>query len=522
LKSVVIVGGGTAGWLSAAVLAARFEGADSSGSEQGNGVMISVVESPEVATVGVGEGTWPSMRNTLKSIGVSESEFIRFCNVSLKQGTRFNGWSQGGDEYYYHPFSLPAGFGEINLAEHWQADHRDLSFCDAVSPQGKVCDAGLSAKNIAVPEYAFNLNYGYHLDAGKFAEFLKQHCCAALGVVHISDHVTGVVNDEDGYIDYLETKKNEKISADIFVDCTGFSARLIGQHLSEPLLDLSNTLFNDRALAVQIPYSLNGAQSIASTTHSTAQDNGWVWDIGLKSRRGVGLVYSSLHSTDDEAGETLKRYLRATAQDIDASDLEPRILKFQPGYRRRVWRKNCVAIGLSAGFVEPLEASALVLVETVAKALADHLPRDRDDMKVRASQVNQKLEYHWQQIVDFLKLHYVLSERTGTYWDAHRRTDSIPESLQRSMLSWRCRAPWHLDAPRVDELFSSASFQYVLYGMGWQTIPNSVQRRDSQVQLGLANQHFNQVMSQTNHYLKALPLNRQLCAKIDKFGFQKI
>ena len=179
-QTIVIVGGGSAGWLTAGIIAAKH----SAPVEGGPGTRIVLLESPDVANLGVGEGTWPTMRDTLRRIGISEGDFLRSCDASFKQGSQFIGWHRGQAESYYHPFSAPSGYPNLNLAAHWQDSHSDISFGDAVCPQGRVCDHGLAPKQPQTPEYAFSLNYGYHLNAGKFVELLHRHCVDKLGVEH--------------------------------------------------------------------------------------------------------------------------------------------------------------------------------------------------------------------------------------------------------------------------------------------------------------------------------------------------
>ena len=286
MRKVVIVGGGSAGWLTANILAARFQTGNS-------GIGITLVESPNVPTVGVGEGTWPSMRTTLKNIGIDEADFIRQCDASMKQGTWFKDWLNIGDEPYYHPFSLPEGFDTVNLAEYWlNGEAGNLSFAQAVTPQYSVCELGRAPKQIGVPGYAYTVNYGYHLDAGKFAALLTENAVSRLGVTHIEADVTAVHCDDDGYISAVKTEQAGDIEGDLFIDCTGFKSMLLGEHYGVSLKSQRPYLFNNAALAVQVPYD-NDDAPIAATTHSTAQRNGWVWDIGLQHRRGVGHVFST-------------------------------------------------------------------------------------------------------------------------------------------------------------------------------------------------------------------------------------
>lgn len=510
------MGGGTAGWLTAGVLASHYK------TDAENGLEVVLVESPDVATIGVGEGTWPSMRTTLQRMGVSETDFIRECDVSLKQGSRFDNWVTGQSDYYYHPFSLPQGYGDFNLVRHWQMVRDRISFADAVSQQSQICDRGLAAKTISTPEYAFNVNYGYHLDAGKFAGFLQRHCVEKLGVQHILDHVTEVNSRPNGDIESLSTKDKGIIHGDLFVDCTGFASVLIGQHYDVPFKSVRDILFNDSALVVQVPYK-NPNDPLASHTLSTAQSAGWIWNIGLPTRRGIGHVYSGKYISDEYAERELRNYLEPIVGRRKAEELSVRKISINPGHRQEFWHRNCVAVGLSAGFVEPLEASALVLVELSAKMIAEQLPANRDVMALTAKRFNEKFNYHWKQIINFLKLHYVLNQQDDNgYWQANRQLESVPESLQASLNLWRHQPPWLQDAPQFDEMFPSASFQFVLYGMGFITKGNSVPLRSATDDLTKANKLFAENLQKTDKLQSVLPSNRELLNKISEFGFPKI
>jgi tryptophan halogenase len=289
VRKIVVVGGGTAGWLTAAIIAARHK------SRMPAGFSVTLVESPNTPIIGVGEGTWPTLRATLSRIGVSETDFFRECEAAFKQGARFVGWSTGApDDAYYHPLMLPQSFSELNLVPYWLAGGGGTSFCDAVCPQGKLCDAGLAPKTIATAEYEALANYAYHLDAGKFAPFLQRHCTEKLGVRHVLADVQHATFTEDGDIRSIVTEQAGEIEGDLFVDCSGFRALLIGKEMGVEFKDCSDILFCDTAIAVQVPYE-DPSAPIASQTISTAQSAGWIWDIGLPSRRGVGHVYSSRH-----------------------------------------------------------------------------------------------------------------------------------------------------------------------------------------------------------------------------------
>lgn len=515
IKALVIVGGGSAGWLTAGVVAAELR-------RRGSPVSVTLVESPTRPPIGVGEGTWPTMRRSLSRMGISETVFLRDCDASFKQGTAFIDWQRGGGERYYHPFSPPRGFPEFNLASHWQAHRGEIAFAAAVSAQGMLCDRHVAPKQIVTPEYAGNVNYGYHLDAGKFADLLCRHCTQTLGVRHLMEDVTAINRDDAGYLTSLRTASGAEIPGDLFVDCTGMRALLIGETLGVGFRDVSGVLFNDRALAVQLPRS-DAAEAIASATRSSARAAGWIWDIALPSRRGIGYTYSSAHSSDAEAEATLREYLSNTAGPERAASLEPRRIAFRPGYREQFWHRNCVAIGLSAGFVEPLEASALVMIELSAKMLGELMPPDRAVMDIVAKRFNRKFRDHWERILEFLKLHYVLSERDDAdYWQDHRDPNSVPETLRDSLTLWQHHCPWHGDQGQADELFSTASYQYVLYGMGFRSAGSTAQQRAADAEQQRAGSLFAENQREIQRLLAALPTNRVLIDKIHEHGLSRV
>jgi len=510
VKNIVIVGGGTAGWLTAGVIAAKHRG------RMPAGFSVTLVESPNVPIIGVGEGTWPTLRTTLAKIGVSETDFFRECDAAFKQGAKFARWTTGAaDDAYYHPLMLPQGFHQLNLVPHWLAAGGDRSFCDTVTPQGRLCDDGLAPKTIATPEYDAVANYAYHLDAGKFAPFLQRHCCEKLGVRHVLADVRRVVLAEDGDIRCIETEQAGEIAGDLFVDCTGFRSLLLGEALGVPFKDCGDTLFCDTALAVQVPYE-NEDSPIASHTISTAQSAGWIWDIGLPTRRGTGHVFSSRHISDDEAERELRAYLGPAGQDLPV-----RKIKIRSGHRETFWKRNCVAVGLAAGFLEPLEASAIVLIELSAKLIAEQMPRCREVMDMVASRFNATTLYRWGRIIDFLKLHYVLTQRTDSaFWRDNLLPETIPERLQELMLLWKYQSPWfHDEFDRVEEVFPPASYQYVLYGMGFRT---DVEPEAVSDDVRLAERAVRENMVQTERLRMALPRHRELIRKIQQHGLQPV
>ncbi|WDD97554.1 tryptophan halogenase family protein [Thalassomonas actiniarum] len=509
IRDLVIVGGGTAGWLMASRLAAKYQ------TSPDCPVKITLVESPSVKPVGVGEGTWPGMRSTLKAIGLSESDFMRECDASFKQGSKFNGWRSGNmDDSYYHPFTLPLGYDDLDMMHFVQHSPRQGSFAKAVCPQVEICQQGLAPKQITTPEYAGVVNYGYHLNAGKFAALLKRHCLEKFNVSHVLDEVVKVNGAANGDIASVSTENHGDICGDFFIDCTGFACLLLGGFYQVPFIGQRHILFADTALAVQIPYPAADSP-IACVTQSTATAAGWIWDIGLTNRRGIGHVYSSDYCSEVQAEQELAAYLGH-----DFKGVEIKKIPIKPGYRSHAWEKNCLAVGLSAGFLEPLEASAIVQVELAADWLCLQLPANRSGMDVIAKRYNQEFSYRWQRIIDFLKLHYVLSQRRDTdFWLDNRHRDSIPDSLQELLSLWSCHYPTKNEFPRHHEIFSLYSYQYILAGMDYRS---EAAYALTALEEDVARQHIMKGEQLKAQYLQHLPGHRELLEKIARYGFKGV
>ncbi|MDF2178785.1 tryptophan 7-halogenase [Aliiglaciecola sp. CAU 1673] len=511
---IVVLGGGSAGWLTASLLAA-----DHGATEKGP-LRVTLIESPDIATIGVGEGTWPSMRGTLSRIGISESDLFRYCDASFKQGSLFRQWVTGQNiDQYYHPFTAPMGQQDFDLTPHWQPFANAHAFAPSLCAQPAVCDKYLAPKQIATPEYAFVLNYGYHLDAKKFADLLQQHATKNLGVKHIRDHVEAIKGEQNSPVEALYTKGHGAIEADLFIDCSGFNSVLIGKHYQVPMVPMQQFLFNDRALAAQLPHKDENAP-LASCTVSTAHEAGWVWDIALPTRRGIGLVYSSNHQSADQAETCLRQYLAKASDKETADNLNIRQIPINSGYRQIFWQHNAVAVGLSGGFIEPLEASALVLIEMSARFISDNLPSHPSLMAPVAKAFNARFTHHWQQITDFLKLHYVLSKRDEPYWQDNRVISGMPESLKDRLTFWQHQVPSPYHISLAEELFPAASYQYVYYGMGGHTqhLASSKFHRQQE----RARQLLNENARRTAQLVQALPTNRALIQQIQKQGLPRL
>ncbi|WP_197085490.1 tryptophan halogenase family protein [Cellvibrio sp. pealriver] len=513
VEQIIIVGGGTAGWLSAGLLAAEFK-------KNNSPIKVALIESPDVSTIGVGEGTWPSMRVTLRTIGISETDLVRECFASFKQGSKFVGWRTGApNDFYYHPFSMPVGNSLRDSVAMWKTFFPHKRYDEITNIQSRICEEGLAPKQLSTPEYAGVLNYGYHLDAGKFAELLKSHCINNLGVTYIRDHVIAINSSDNGDVASLNTQHHGAISGDLFIDCSGTHCLLIGEHFNIPFIDARAYSMNDRALAVQVPYATADAP-VASATIATAHTTGWTWDIGLSSRRGIGYVYSSSHASDEQAGDSLVAYLRQTIDESAIRSLNFRTLSIKPGYREKFWHRNCVAVGMAAGFIEPLEASALALVELSVSMIRDELPQSAVAMDIVARRFNQVFTYRWQRIIEFLKLHYVLSERRDSeYWQDAVNPAAIPDGLKELLELWRRRIPYERDLLHTEEIFPAASYLYVLYGMGFSTELST--KGSALSELEKSKLLFDDDYKKFDRYAVAVTSTRKLLSSIMQSGLKK-
>jgi 2-polyprenyl-6-methoxyphenol hydroxylase-like FAD-dependent oxidoreductase len=452
-QRIVIVGGGTAGWLTAAIVAAKHNV-----SVGECGLDITLIESSDIPTVGVGEGTWPTMRNTLKDIGLSEKEVFRRCSAAFKQGGKFVNWVKKEGDAYYHPFTVPLGYGRVEMAPYVE---NISDFANATNFQQHVCEQNMAPRTLNEQEYSSaQSNYAYHLDAGAFADLLREFSKEKLGVTHKIATVEHVNATSHEHIQSITLNDGSVVEADLFVDCSGFRSLLLGEALKEPVISTDDVLFNNSALALHVPY--NSDFEIKPYTQATAQEAGWIWDIGLSSRRGVGHVYSTDFTTDERAEEILRQYVGD-----EKGELNARVIRFNSGYKKHIWKGNCIAVGLAAGFVEPLEATALMLIEISARYIAEQMPLPSVAMPIVSQRFNQQMQYRWQRIIDFLKLHYIFNQRSEPYWVANREESTIPESLKQDLEIWKYRGPQIADFSAAIELFPAASYQYVLYGMGF-------------------------------------------------------
>lgn len=509
-KRVIIVGGGTAGWITAAYLAKIL----SHGLPEG--LAITLVEAPDIGIIGVGEGTFPSIRKTFSRIRLDEDSLVREASATFKQGIRFVNWrgtpNGHGEDAYFHPFQISAQHTDFDLLPYWLLGVAGNASWESVSSvQQRVADARRAPKLISHAGHSGPMNYAYHFDAVELARLLRRQALS-FGVSHIEDVVENVVVGENGFIERLATRAHGDVTADLYIDCTGFRAQLIGQALGVPFQSFRSQIFANRAVALQVPYD-RPDQAIESQTISTAQECGWTWDIGLTGRRGIGYVYSSDHTSDARAEQVLRDYVGPAAQGCDV-----RFLNFEAGSRKTHWKNNCVAVGLSAGFIEPLEATGIGFAEIAALILSNLFPWE-NNYETCAEQFNGYMTRRYDHVVDFIKLHYCLTKRTDTdFWRDNIRPETISDGLKTRLERWRYRPPSFLDMDPNHDIFTEANWQYVLYGMGYRT--------DISAQAGVyryydeARAQFAEIRRQGDYALSTLPMHRDLIEQVRRHGFQ--
>ena len=344
IERVTIVGGGTAGWLTALIINYAFNR-----NPRERRIAIALIESPNVPTVGVGESTIQNLKATLKTLEIDEAEFIRRTNGSFKLGVHFTDWSRskgGASSKFFHPLDNPAGCGGLQPAYHFRKFGPrwiGTSYGENVLPNAAVIAAGKGPRFVNRGNYEWDINYAYHIDAGLLADFMRE-LAVARGVEHIRDDVVDVLFTESGAISALQLEQRGRYPVEFVIDCTGFKSLIWGRMGAEPFISINDRLLNDRAIPVQLPH--RDPSKVEPCTRATALGAGWVWRVPLYSRVGTGYVYSSAFRSDDQAQAEFLAHIRATGDlPADAPDPQMRVIKMRIGYTRQPWIRNCVAIG---------------------------------------------------------------------------------------------------------------------------------------------------------------------------------
>ncbi len=425
MKEVVIVGGGTGGWLSALHIKTAL----------GGHANVTLIESEDIPTIGVGEGTIPLLRQHFLSARIDEDECVRHCGATYKNGIRFVGWCGGdGPGEYFHPFfsgkpndiTNPVWSPHLWLRQFLHNTPNLPSLAKASWPettlieQKKAPIAFQNGKRIESPI----VNYALHIDAAKLGLFLRD-IAKKRGVRHVTDTVLGLNRADAGTITSVKTANHGHVGGQFFVDCTGFHRLLIGQ-MTDDFVDYRQCLLNDRAVTARIPNPHGRPTGIESATTSTARKYGWIWQVPLYDRLGVGYVYSSQFVSDEEAERELVEFLGADPPQTTR-------IKFRTGHYRQAWVKNCVAIGLSGGFIEPLEATGIGLISYSLFRLLELWPSATFPACFR-DRFNDLMNNSYQWIRDFIVMHYCLSQRDDTpYWLAVRSEEAVPDSVRETL-----------------------------------------------------------------------------------------
>ncbi|MET0236201.1 MAG: tryptophan halogenase family protein [Kibdelosporangium sp.] len=468
LKSVVVVGGGTAGWMTAAYLKAAFS----------DRLDVTLVESGNVGTVGVGEATFSDIRHYFEFLGLAERDWMPACNATYKLAVRFENWRKPG-HHFYHPFEQMPTVDGFPLSDWWLSQgpgdrfdkdcfvmasvidaERSPRFLDGRLADEHYVESEIDAVRTTMSDHQGKTQfpYAYHFEAALLSKYLSRYS-TMLGARHIVDDVVDVALDERGWIDHVRTREHGKITGDLFIDCTGFRGLLINQALGEPFESYQDTLPNDSAVALQVPTDMS-KRGIRPCTTATAQDAGWIWTIPLYGRIGTGYVYSKDYCTPDEAERTLREFVGPEAEDATANHIKMRI-----GRTRNSWVNNCVAIGLSSGFVEPLESTGIFFIHHAVEQLVKHFPDATWNPRTRSG-FNTAIGNVMDGVREFLVLHYVGAARADNQYWRDTKTRKVPDALAERIEQWRFKIPDSESVFPYYHGFPPYSYMCVLLGGG--------------------------------------------------------
>ncbi|MGH3829812.1 MAG: tryptophan halogenase family protein [Pseudonocardiaceae bacterium] len=467
-RKIVIVGGGTAGWMTASYLRAAFQ----------DRVEVTLVESARVGTIGVGEATFSTVRHFFDYLGLREPEWMPGCNATYKLGIRFENWRAPG-HHFYHPFERSRVVDGFPITEWWlhegASDRFDrdcfliAAMCDAQrSPRyldGRLFEQDIEQSRTVyrttLAEQNTQFPYAYHFDAALLADFLAGYATAR-GVRRVVDDVVHVAVDSRGWIEHVRTRETGEFDADLFVDCTGFRGLLINQALGEPFVSYQDTLPNNRAVALRIPVDM-ADNGLRPYTTATAMDAGWIWTIPLYGRNGTGYVYADDYCSPEQAEQTLRRFVGPAAADLDANHIRMRI-----GRSRRSWVNNCVAVGLSSGFVEPLESTGIFFIQHAVEQLIKHFPGP-DWNPALSDSYNRVTAQCMDGVCEFLCLHYRGAARADNDYWRDTKTRKVPDTLLDRIERWQVKLP---DSESVFEHYHGfEAYSYVCMVLGLGGIP---------------------------------------------------
>nr|6UL2_A Chain A, Tryptophan 6-halogenase [uncultured bacterium]6UL2_B Chain B, Tryptophan 6-halogenase [uncultured bacterium]6UL2_C Chain C, Tryptophan 6-halogenase [uncultured bacterium]6UL2_D Chain D, Tryptophan 6-halogenase [uncultured bacterium]8TTI_A Chain A, Tryptophan 6-halogenase [uncultured bacterium]8TTI_B Chain B, Tryptophan 6-halogenase [uncultured bacterium]8TTI_C Chain C, Tryptophan 6-halogenase [uncultured bacterium]8TTI_D Chain D, Tryptophan 6-halogenase [uncultured bacterium]8TT len=446
INRIVILGGGTAGWMTASYLAKAL----------GDTVTITLLEAPAIGRIGVGEATVPNLQRVFFDfLGLREEEWMPECNAAFKTAVKFINWRtpgpgeakartiDGRPDHFYHPFGLLPEHGQVPLSHYW-AYNRAAGTTD--EPFDYACFAETAAMDaVRAPKWLDGrpaTRYAWHFDAHLVAEFLRRHATERLNVEHVQGEMQQVLRDERGFITALRTVEGRDLEGDLFIDCSGFRGLLINKAMEEPFIDMNDQLLCNRAVATAIKHD-DDAHGVEPYTSAIAMRSGWSWKIPMLGRFGTGYVYSSRFAEKDEA--TLD-FCRMWGLDPENTPLNQ--VAFRVGRNRRAWVKNCVSIGLASCFLEPLESTGIYFITAAIYQLTQHFP-DRTFALALSDAFNHEIEAMFDDTRDFIQAHFYVSPRTDTpFWKANKDLH-LPEQMREKIAMYKAGLP--INAPVTDE-----------------------------------------------------------------------
>jgi hypothetical protein len=514
IQRVVILGGGTAGWMTASYLSKALQGS----------VHITLMEARTIPRIGVGEASVPNLQRAFFDyLGIPEDEWMRGCNAAFKTAIKFVNWQapaeNGKSNHFYHPFGLLPNCEDVPLSHYWllrrnAGDSEPYDYACFKEPP--VMDAKLSPRHL---DGRRAVNYAWHFDAHLVAEFLRKFSVDTQGVHHIIDELEGVTKDADGFITAIKSKGGLTIEGDLFIDCSGFRSLLMNEAMEEPFLDMSDYLMCDSAVAAAVPHD-DEKNGIEPYTSSIAMKSGWTWKIPMLGRFGTGYVYSSRHATQDEAARDF-----CALWDLDPEKTPLNKIRFRVGRNRRAWVKNVVSIGLSSCFLEPLESTGIYFIYASNFFLAKHFPDKRFD-PILSDRFNKEIEVMFDDCRDFIQAHYVVSPRMDTpFWRANKEEITLSDNFKEKMATYKSGLP--VNMPSSDEasyytnfesefrnFWTNGSYYSIFGGLGLvpeKPMPALLYKKDARTK---AEPLFARVKNQQRELLATLPTTYEYLKKL--------
>ena len=427
-RKVLIVGGGVAGWMTAAHLQSTLK---RSGHQA---VDIGVVAPASATDSGVGETTIPDINRFFAILGVDQLAFMREVSGTLRQGTKFVNWLYGEGEHYYHPFSMERQGSIDRAAERWLRSNRTVPFAETISVQPSLCERNLAPLMLSRWDFGPPLPYAFHVDEGKFAFFLQKQAMQG-GVRHHADEVNDVELAEDGQVAAVLTRAGQRIEADLFVDCSGPDAPLF-EKLGVGWVDRSRHVLCDRRLTMSVPYDVHYSGHVRPFTTATALAAGWVQDVPLQDRRSLAYYHASEFEGDEAATQALKAFEGPHSAPLDVA-----VERVATGHREQAWVGNCIAIGASGSAIEPLEGTNLYLIDHATSMLAEHFPLG-DETQPLAFRFSRIMANRFYEMLDFVNLHYCLTQRQDSeFWREAGRPERMTSRIAAKLAYWRMKRP---------------------------------------------------------------------------------